>query len=244
MARPKEASMHGLTVLLVLAAVTHWSLPASYAQSTKAGDQNTYFIQGAVKNPGPYRIDGAPSLLKLITLSGGLADNHGAAAFVLRRSPAQPADQERRFKIISVRINELLKDPPDQTETLEPGDIVNIPQTDVFFVVEGQSMVSFPFIGGETLLQALSRVRAHTPAAKPHNAVIFRQDRITGQRQEIRVDLDAVESGKQKDIPLIPNDTIVVTTGRARTVPRLRDIPPIRSLITCAGSGPCLALAR
>ncbi|HSQ19482.1 MAG TPA: hypothetical protein VLR92_03825, partial [Blastocatellia bacterium] len=164
---------------------------------------------------------------------------------IIRRLPAQAADGERFFKVISVRMNELLRGFLDENANLEPGDIVNIPQSDVFFVsVEPRSAGTFPFIEGVTLLEGISRARGLNSVTKHGRAVIFRQDSNTGQRQEIRIDLDAVESGKQKDIPLIPNDIIVVETDRARTAPRFRDIPPIRSLMTCAGSGPCLALAR
>lgn len=244
MAKPKNGARHVFTVLLVLAAVTQGNLPASYAQSTRAADQNTYFIQGAVNNPGLYQIDAAPSLLKLLVLAGGLAHDHGAAAFIIRRQPAQASGGERGFKVISVKINELLRGFPDENANLEPGDIVNIPQSDVFFVaIDGTSAGTFQFIEGLTLLEGISRPRGLNSGNKPRRAVIFRYDPITGQRQEIRVELDAVESGKQKDIPLMPNDIIVVTTDRVRTVPRFRDIPPIRRLVPCAGSGPCLALA-
>src|SRR5215831_6995519 len=47
-------------------------------------NSRSLFIQGAVKNPGVYVIEGRPSLLKLITMAGGLAENHGSTAFVIR----------------------------------------------------------------------------------------------------------------------------------------------------------------
>ena len=58
-------------LLLVLASMTLGSSPTSYAQSAGAARQNYYFIQGAVRKPGVYQIESAPSLLKLITLAGG-----------------------------------------------------------------------------------------------------------------------------------------------------------------------------
>src|SRR5262249_717857 len=47
-------------------------------------NSRSLFIQGAVKTPGVYIIEGRPSLLKLITMAGGLAENHGSTAFVIR----------------------------------------------------------------------------------------------------------------------------------------------------------------
>src|SRR5688500_18806701 len=48
----------------------------------KQYNSRSFFIQGAVRNPGVYQIDGPASLLKLIILAGGLAENHGSTAFI------------------------------------------------------------------------------------------------------------------------------------------------------------------
>ncbi|HWQ31419.1 MAG TPA: polysaccharide biosynthesis/export family protein [Blastocatellia bacterium] len=57
----------------------------------------TYFIHGAVRNPGVFQIAGKPTLLRLISLCGGLAENHGSTAFIFREiksdAPADPAAQ-------------------------------------------------------------------------------------------------------------------------------------------------------
>jgi polysaccharide biosynthesis/export protein len=47
-------------------------------------NSRTYFIQGAVRRPGLYQIEGQPSLLKLITVAGGLSENYGSTAFIIR----------------------------------------------------------------------------------------------------------------------------------------------------------------
>lgn len=47
-------------------------------------NSRTYFIQGAVRRPGLYQIEGQPSLLKLITVAGGLNENYGSTAFIIR----------------------------------------------------------------------------------------------------------------------------------------------------------------
>jgi polysaccharide biosynthesis/export protein len=231
-------------LLLVLASMTLGSLPTIYAQSAGAARQNYYFIQGAVRKPGVYQIESAPSLLKLLALAGGLAGSHGAAAFIIRRLPAQTADQDSGFKIIQTRIDEMLKGKFESTANLEPGDIVNIPPADVFFVAgQGKSAVAYPFTEGVTLLQAIARARGVTSGAQPSKALIYRQDPNTGKRQEITVDLDAVTRGKQKDIPLQPNDIVILPTAQNRIGPwpRLLDAPPIRISAPCRGSRPCMA---
>jgi protein involved in polysaccharide export with SLBB domain len=232
-------------LLLVLASMTLGSLPTSYAQSAGAARHNYYFIQGAVRKPGVYQIESAPILLKLITLAGGLTDNHGSTAFIIRELPARAADQEPAFKLIQVSINALLKGKFAEMAYLEPGDIVNIPHADVYFVSgELKSASEFPFTEGVTVLQAIARARGVTSRAKPVKAIIFRQDPNTGKRHEITVDLDAVTRGKQKDIPLQPNDIVILPTAQNRIgpLPRLLDAPPIRVFAPCRGSRPCMAL--
>lgn len=39
-----------------------------------------FFIQGAVRSPGLYQLEGRPSLLKLISLAGGVLENYGPHA--------------------------------------------------------------------------------------------------------------------------------------------------------------------
>ncbi|HZS09418.1 MAG TPA: polysaccharide biosynthesis/export family protein [Blastocatellia bacterium] len=58
-------------------------------------NSRSFFIQGAVRIPGVYQIEGKPTLLKLITIAGGLHDNHGSMAFIIRESKdkAQGGDQ-------------------------------------------------------------------------------------------------------------------------------------------------------
>ncbi len=230
-------------LLMMFAGLIHGNPLASYAQSTGTAKQNTYFILGAVQKPGVYRIE-TPSLLKLLVLAGGLADSHGAVAFIMRELPARAADQDPAFRVIQVRIDELLKGNLEENANLEPGDIVNIPQADVFFV--GGEVItpgSFPFKEGITLLQAISAARGVKVGAKANKAIIFREDTATGKRQEISVDLDAVTSGKQKDIPLQPNDIVVVPNSRAviTPLPQFLDAPPIPVFAPCRGSRPCMA---
>src|SRR5262245_46752457 len=49
-------------------------------------NSQTFFIQGAVNRPGAYQIEGRPSLLTLIALAGGLTENYGSTAFIIREA--------------------------------------------------------------------------------------------------------------------------------------------------------------
>jgi protein involved in polysaccharide export with SLBB domain len=240
--RRSAARLGGL--LLTIASLMQGSFPTGYAQASSGRTESTYFITGAVKNPGVYRIESDASVLKLLVLAGGLEDSHGPVAFIIRRVPAQAADQDPSYTVIQMRIDEVLKGHLHADVRLESGDIVNIPNADILFVMGGVvNPGSFPFKEGVTLMQAISAARGLKAGAQGAKAVILRKDRSAG-KQEITVDLDAVTSGKQKDIPLLPNDIVVVPDSRAgNRLRRFLDAPPAPVLRRCRSARPCIARA-
>lgn len=54
--------------------------------TVKQMNSHTFFIQGAVNRPGAYQIEGRPSLLTLIAVAGGLTENYGSTAFIIREA--------------------------------------------------------------------------------------------------------------------------------------------------------------
>ncbi len=224
----------------------------------RQSNSRAFFIQGAVRRPGIYQIEGQPSLLKLITIAGGLADNYGSTAFVMREKTApeknvieksssgqasdviqnentenkaavvQTADANAqanannesgdKYELMKANINNLLRGNLDQNIVIAPGDIVHIPQTDVFFVAgEVKSPGSFPLKDGTTLRQAISLAQGTKFEGATDKGVIFREDR-SGKRQEIAVNIGAVMSGKKDDVDILPNDIIIVPNSKTKSV--------------------------
>ena len=238
MARTSSAFKIG--VLLAGMILTH--LAPCNAQSTNPQARNKVFIQGAVNSPGVYQIEDARSLQKLLTLAGGLATNHGSTAFVIRRMKTEPADTDPVYTLHQVRIDEALSGDSDKNETLEPGDIVNIPAAEMFFI-SGDAIRSgsYVFKQGMTLSQALATADALKQITGGEKVIIVRQEPLTGQRQEIDVDLDALIGGKEKDIPLLPNDVIIISKPNGRTAPPFLDAPPKQMSNPCRGTSQRIA---
>jgi protein involved in polysaccharide export with SLBB domain len=214
-------------------------------------NSRSFFIQGAVKNPGVYLIDGPASLLKLIILAGGLVENHGSTAFIIREikaetetsqdsspatvqdtqsvravdaaaakpQPARDAADEEKYELVKASINGMLTGHFEQNVRIEPGDIVNIPPNDVFFVAgEVKAPGSFRLKEGTTLRQAISLAQGMTFKSASNRGLIFREDVASGKRQEIKVDVGAVMSGKQEDMTILANDVIIIPNSRAKSV--------------------------
>jgi len=186
-----------------------------------------FFIQGAVRNPGVYNIEGRPSLLELITIAGGLNPSYGATAFIIRGVRTGPdevatvpgSDSEPRpdYELRKANINALLRGDFAENVAIEPGDIVHIPPTDVFFVAgEVKAPGSFPLKEGTTLRQAISLAQGANPLASPGKAVIFRED-AGGQKREIPVDVGAVMRGRRPDVPILANDVIVIPNSKTKS---------------------------
>jgi polysaccharide biosynthesis/export protein len=216
-------------------------------------NSRTFFIQGAVNKPGVFQIEARPSLLKLITLAGGLTKDHGSTAFIIREVKATPTQNAgaadpagkgvatepapgptntgssqasgdeavigAKYDLISININGLYHGRFDQNIVIEPGDIVNIPTTDIFFVAgEVHSPGSFPLKEGTTLRQAISLAQGTTFEAAKGRGLIFRENTATGAREEIKVDVGAVMDGKKDDITIMPNDVIILPNSRFKTM--------------------------
>jgi polysaccharide export outer membrane protein len=198
----------------------------------------SFFILGAVRKPGVYQIEGRPPLLKLITLAGGPAENRGSSAFIIREikkkgvlpdaaaneaassTDKNPAN-EPEYEIRMVNINGMFKGLGigGQDSYLEPGDIVNIPPADVFYVAgEVNAPGSFPLSEGTTLRQAIALSQGTTMNAALGSGVIFRQDAATGKRVEIPIDVGAVMKAKKEDIALMANDIVIVPNSRSKTI--------------------------
>lgn len=201
----------------------------------------TFFIQGSIRNPGVYQTEGHPSLLTMIGLAGGLTSDHGSTVFILRPNrnakpgtasggdrsdadltaqfPDGPADSTASsdYNLIKVNLGLLYKGQDDQR--LEPGDIINIPRADVFFVAgEVRAPGSFTLKDGTTLRQAISLAQGLTFNAKSARGIIFREDPALGSRQEIKVDIGDIMNGKQPDVPVLANDVILVPNSRTKSV--------------------------
>jgi polysaccharide export outer membrane protein len=208
--------------------------------AVKEYNSRSFFIQGAVRSPGVFQIEGKPSLLELITLAGGLAENHGSTAFIIHKlkhsaATSEPgndatssatqvvdrgtdAEEAPKYELRSANINGLLKGRFEQDTFIEPGDIVNIPPSDVFFVAgEVNKPGSFVLKDGTSLRQAISLAQGTTMNAGGDRAVIFREG-PTGKREELKVDVSGVMSGKKPDVPILANDIVMVPNSRVKSV--------------------------
>ncbi len=126
---------------------------------------------------------------------------------------------EPEYEVFTATIGGLYRGRFEQNMIIQPNDFVYIPPTDVFFVAgEVKSPGQYTLREGTTLRQAMSLAQGTFFKSATSRAVIFRQDLATGKLTEVPVDVGAVMNGKSPDVPIQPNDVIMVPNSKVKTV--------------------------
>ena len=213
-----------------IASILLCSIALSGLTIAQQEEESLFYITGAVRNSGAYKLKGRPSVLKLIEAAGGLTDNHTPTAIIIRES--RTPQEELTTHIVD--INSLLRGVITKEAYLEPGEIVVVSSGQLFFISgEVNAPGSFRYNVGITLRQAISLAQGMTSHAEPDRAYISRVDAASGKGQVITVDLGEIMKGKKEDVAIEPGDVIVVPSNRPKSTDDLRrliDTPPLRGL--------------
>lgn len=188
-------------------------------------------VMGAVRKPGVYQLRGSKTLLELLSMAEGLADDAGDTVLILRGAalgspqptPPGPVEDESNpslHSVAKVNLKELL-DSTDARNNPEvcPGDIVKVSRAGVVYVV---GAVRRP--GGFTLksnekisvLQAIALSEGLTPTASHGGARIIRTDEL-GTQKEMPCDLGKVLAGKAPDPVLGSRDILFVPDSATKS---------------------------
>ncbi|MBL8227505.1 MAG: polysaccharide biosynthesis/export family protein [Bryobacterales bacterium] len=191
------------------------------------------FLLGAFRSPGIYPLVGRRTLMELISSVGGPAPNASRRIKITRRLdqgriplPNATEDSARNVSVAEVNIARLLENPNASEDlVLKPYDILRVGIEEMVYVSgEAGKSGAFPLNDKESIsiVQLLAISGGLGPNAAPEKAKILRPVLDTARRAEIPVDLRAVMSGRANDMPLLPNDVLVIPakSGRKQAVGR------------------------
>src|SRR5262245_3555343 len=158
-----------------------------------------YFMGGVVK-PGPMQLTQELTLLQGIAVAGGLAPTADLeSASVVRGNTRIPVDF---VKLVQ-------KGDVTQNIKLQPGDTIVIPLADVVYV---QGEVKTPgqvkFTRYLTILRAIAQAGGFTQLAATNRVTLLRDQ--DGKKSNQRVKVADIVDEPARDIPLLPNDIIIV----------------------------------
>jgi len=171
-------------------------------------------VQGAVVRPGSYQILGSKTLIEVLGEAGGLSgregERPGGVIYVLRN------DATGRQVRLEIDADRLRQGDPRFDIPLHPGDVVMVPYAEkqrvyVSGAVENPGAVEYLSSEGITVLQAVTAAGGPTERARLGNVLIKRR-LADGGEEQVEVDLKRIQRGKDPDVPLEKNDTVVVGT--------------------------------
>ena len=179
-------------------------------------------VIGAVKNPMVIQALRRTTLLQALSQAGGIADDAGTTVIITRPSQdiaesADPNDTSSRTvpQTFTINLSDVLETADANFNIpLAGGDVVSVPRAGIIYVV---GAVSHP--GGflmqndydrMTMMKMISLAGGATSTAKLKNVVILRKNPITGNRDQVPVDLAKVMNMKTQDVAMQSNDILFV----------------------------------
>ncbi len=181
-------------------------------------------VIGSVRNPGVHQLEGQKTLVEMLSLAGGLADDAGYSVKITRRLewgriplPSAADDSTGAFSVAEVSLKEILEARnPAGNIVIRPQDVISVPRANMVYVIG-----EVPKAGGyvlrerETLsaLQALSLAGGLDRAAAPQNGRILRLPAGGGNRTEIAVNLKRIMAGQSGDVPLQAEDILLIPSS-------------------------------
>lgn len=183
-------------------------------------------IMGSVNAPGQFKMQRRVRLLDLLAYAGGPKTEAGKLMYVVHSGPEEPCDISGPTDVArptsgasteAISLSLLMQGDASQDRLVRPGDIVIVPKADLVFVAgEVLKPDAYPLRDGMTLSQALALAGGPSPVASTNSIRIVRQE--PGKpRQEIPVDLKAIQANKVPDPLLQANDVVEVPSSKGKT---------------------------
>ncbi len=196
---------------------------------------HSVLISGEVKDPQVFPVFGPTRLLDILVKAGGLTDNAGNDAIIMRGDIGARADlaedaqlnvpnDKMRGQSFTLNIRKLVETGNDASNILlYPGDRVTIPRAQLFYVL---GAVNRP--GGYVLDEARQHVTVlkalalagdvNNIAKRKHITILRRKPGAPDEnREEIPVDIKAMVKGETPDVRMIADDILFVPeSGRLK----------------------------
>lgn len=161
-------------------------------------------VLGEVGNPGRIAIKGALRILDAVSQAGGFTEKSGDIE-VQRRM----AGGDIQTRIVH-RENLLTGNKDTYNFFVHDQDVLNVqPIKSIYVSGEVKTPGSFPYSKDMTLLRAVAKAGGFGQWARKGKVDILRE-RPDGSTETLHADADDIEKGKTPDLPLQPNDHVVV----------------------------------
>jgi len=186
-------------------------------------------IIGAVRGAAQFKLQRQVRLLEILSLAGGPTEGagqtiqivHTGGGPVCEQAGPTSAESNDASSFVAYKLVDTLKGLPEANPLVRPGDIISIPLADQVFVLGNVLKPSaIPLKEPLTVSKAIAIAGGTAPSTKRDKVRILRQLPGSTQKQEIIVDLKAIEKNKAEDVALIANDVVDVPISGTKSLLR------------------------
>jgi polysaccharide biosynthesis/export protein len=165
-------------------------------------------VIGAVKQPGNLGFSGRWTLLDALTAAGGVDENHGNVAHILRRSDNGLSDQ------VTINLDDLLlRADPKANIPIYANDLINVPGTievTIYCLGEVARPGALTFKSSERISVLTAIAHAGDLTDRASSRILVKRAGRTDGPAEFNVDYKKILAGKEPDVELRHGDVIVV----------------------------------
>jgi polysaccharide export outer membrane protein len=182
-------------------------------------------VIGAVRAPAQFKLQRQVRLLELLTFAGGPSDSagqtvqivHAGGPSLCEKRDNSAAGEADASGFITYKLSDTLHGGPEANPAVHPGDIVSVLVADQVYVVGNVIKPSaIPIKEPLTVSRAIAMAGGTAPSTKKDRVRIIRQH----PKQEIYVNLTAIEKHQAEDVGLLPNDVVDVPSSGAKSMLR------------------------
>jgi polysaccharide export outer membrane protein len=186
-------------------------------------------VTGAVRGPAQFKLQRPVRLLELLSFAGGTSDNAGQTVQVIHAGGALSCEESTGpvvadsevSSFVTYKLSETLHGVPEANPLILPGDLVSVPSAaEVYVVGNVLRPLAIPIKEPITVSRAVAIAGGTAPSTKRDKVRIIRQVPGGTNKQEIYVNLGAIEKNKADDVLLLANDIVDVPSSGAKTILR------------------------
>lgn len=195
-------------------------LDAHISVMVKEYNSKRFLVLGSVRSPGSYSLQAKERVLDAISKAGGIlrareiVGNHpgaGKKGMIIRTLNQNTAKPNKI--VINLDLQDLLqgKDTVSNIFMIDK-DVLYIPTAELFYIIgEIKNPGSYAISDKEiTLIEAISMAGGFTPIAARNRTRIIRVEDGVEKILEVKVDAITNAGKKIQDVPILPNDVIVI----------------------------------
>jgi polysaccharide export outer membrane protein len=184
-------------------------------------------VIGAVNAPGQFRLQRQVRLLELLSFAGGPSPRSGRVINIIHaggpnicetNSDSNSAAASQELSVY--KLYDTLKGKEGSNPFVQPGDIVSLLEGDQVFVIGHVNSPQAIFLRDQpiTILRAIAIAGGPARDASTSRVRIIRQTNGGDGKQEIFVNLNAIQKQKAPDILLLPDDIVEVGSSTGKTI--------------------------